>query len=384
MDVDEDLPPLRADASVAVRQQDLLGDSYLSLAAGNARAPLRGAIAPNRTIARPRFDEALSTFSPEVRAGVQALSVELGTALERRGTDVNEAILRLRPGFEAAGDLLAEFRGQNAALEQALVNARRVSSQVAARSGQVDATVVDFAATAQELQAAQPAIAEILDRAPDTLSRAQRSMGGIRRVLTTAEPVASELLRESDRWKPLLESIIAFPEDARPTLRRASEFANTISVALKTGSPAFRTLAGVDLGLLGPAGVGLDQLAFVFNDFVTALMGTEDAPGLFGIPLPTERWKSDPITDPARAYLPVSLVFSCETFGRPIKPGCLDDAAANPEPIPGLPDPSADPSAAGFGDSARTRVRTKPAGPAPGEQSREAQHDAVLDYLLGP
>ncbi len=69
-----------------------------------------------------------------MRQGLKLILVELGKGLERRGDDLNGAVLALRPGLEAADEALAEVRSQNAALRSLIADAEAVTGQAAARS----------------------------------------------------------------------------------------------------------------------------------------------------------------------------------------------------------------------------------------------------------
>lgn len=373
MDIDPDAPSLGADASVAVRQQDLLGDTYLDLSPGNSARPLRETIPVSRTIARPRLDDVVGTFTPEVRLGVQTYVLEIAAALERRGVDLNDTILRLRPGLQATNDLLAEFKGQNRMLARALSNARTVTSQVAGRDEDLDAAVRNISATTSEVSRAAPALREALGRAPRTLTQAESSLRGLRTMLEASRPVTAELERNVGRFDTLTDALIKFPASGRPALNDLAALLEESRRTMKNGAPTFRTLANTDFRLLGPASQGVDTLSQIATQLVPAVIGDPVKGGGYygGVPR-TERWASDPKTDPARSYFRVKAVPSCELFGLPIEPGCLTKAGRDEDALSTLT-PAA---SAGERRAAAKAARV--------EREYEQQQQAVIDYLLGP
>jgi FAD/FMN-containing dehydrogenase len=105
----EGTAPPRADATAAIRQQDITGDSYVALEPGDDDAALGDdVIGTRRTVVAPRFDDLLNRFNEPVRQGLKLILIELGKGLERRGADLNEAVLQLRPGLEAADEALVD------------------------------------------------------------------------------------------------------------------------------------------------------------------------------------------------------------------------------------------------------------------------------------
>src|SRR5207253_10061769 len=136
------VPQPRADASVAIRQDDLLGDTDLSLSLGTSSQPLTRPIDRSHSIQEPRLDDFLDIFARPVRVALKTFIVELGVALDHRGVDVNAAILKLRPGFQALGELMSELRSQNHALGQVLTNSHAVTNQLAGRTRDLDRLVL--------------------------------------------------------------------------------------------------------------------------------------------------------------------------------------------------------------------------------------------------
>src|SRR5581483_11461288 len=120
-----------ADASPSVRDADLLGDVYLALDPGRAPAPLRGPIPPSRTFAATDVQDVFDTFDAPTRAALQTLIVELGTALDARGIDLNHAVEQLAPAVGAVDRISGQLSSQNAQLQRLIDSAQGLTAQLA-------------------------------------------------------------------------------------------------------------------------------------------------------------------------------------------------------------------------------------------------------------
>ena len=87
MELFEGTEPPSADATAAIRQQDITGDSYVALEPGDQPEPLGERAIPTRgTVVAPRFDDLLNSFTEPVRQGLELLLIETrqGTRATRR------------------------------------------------------------------------------------------------------------------------------------------------------------------------------------------------------------------------------------------------------------------------------------------------------------
>jgi virulence factor Mce-like protein len=336
MQLNEGTDPPMGDATASIRQQDITGDSYVSVEPGDAPEPLGDeVITTESTLIAPRFDDLLNSFDGQVREGLQLLLVEAGKALERRGDDVNQAVLELRPGLEAANQALAEVRSQNQALSQLVEDAESVTGQAAGRSAElgrlVDALAADLGTTA----AHAPGLDAALERAPETAAEAEPLLRAVRRAAEAAKPVAErvreatpDLITASRLLAPFVDDTKAALEDIGPTLILTQKLLRAAEPTLEAAPKRVLT-APFDLA----AGVGtlLDTLLGE-PKLMKALFGADaygegpsrlDDVGLGAVPVDTGDQPGYGDNDPERRFLRAEVVLSCETFGVPIKPGCL-------------------------------------------------------------
>jgi virulence factor Mce-like protein len=324
--LDPRVPQPRADARVAIRQDDLLGDTDLSLSLGTATSPLRTPIPVRRSIQEPRLDDFLNIFRAPVRVALKAFLVELGTALENRGVDVNAAILQLRPGFEALGDVFNELQSQLDALRHVLENSHALTRQLASRTADLDRlvsgleqTLTGVAANGAQLDAGLAQLPAALAAARTTLGRVQTLANQVRPLATTVAEGAPGFQRAANLIGPYASALSTAAKLASPTIRLAGE-------ALRHGAPALDALRKTSFAdLLNPTAGLFNALAPVLGRLADGLFGSTNGGGLGGVVVPGNDLLA-PNVDPARNYLSAYLVISCEMFGLPQGPGCLTKA----------------------------------------------------------
>jgi virulence factor Mce-like protein len=99
---------LHGDATAIIQPHGLLGPKYVALGAGSKGTLQDGATIPiSRTTVATDFDQVVNTLQPDVRQNLQVIFVELGTASDGRGADMNQAFASL----SAAADNMKTVTG---------------------------------------------------------------------------------------------------------------------------------------------------------------------------------------------------------------------------------------------------------------------------------
>jgi virulence factor Mce-like protein len=422
----EGTEPPRQGAVATIRQEDITGDSYVSLSPGAASAPL-GAdpIPPRRTMVAPRFDDLLNSFDEPVRQGLELLFVQLGRTLEARGEDVNRAALELRPALAAANRALAEVGSQNQALKALIADAERVTGQAAQRSDELGGLVESLAEVTATTAAHAPALDSALEAAPETVPLATETLTDLSRLADAAKPLAvalgeaaPELAESSMLLGPFLDDAEAVLDDVDPTLELTVELLRA-SVPTLRANPKRVFTAPFDL----TAGIGglLDSLlgdpvllkslfsADTYGGMVPGDASDDVGLGAIGVELGTQiGYPAD--YDPERRFVRAVAVPSCESLGAPIERGCLLDVLTGLLPLPGSlaagrqrggddggrpPSGSSSPAIGNGEDStaggARERLRRVldrvglgDGGGGSHDDPSTDQIDSLLGFLLGP
>lgn len=398
----DDEPAPRADAVAAIRPADLLGDTYVAYGPGTDEAALDGRVPLAQTTTVARLDDLLATFDPGVRAALRALLVEGGIALDRRGADLARLTVALRPALREADAALRALDAERADLAALVADAERAAAPLAARAEDAGAAVERFAEVLDATAARPVALGAGLDGLPATL-RALRSTS-VR--LAGAAGDARALAERLGAVAPLLAEVTAgapaLLEDARSATRAASPALGDLTALLRDARP---TLEDADRGLGSLAEVGPEtaELAAIvadtapgiskgfFDNFADQAAEPGDQP-------------FDPFADPLRAYWRGAAVFTCESFGVPVAPGCLrrflgvqrsERERRRPRvPVPAPvatqgPAPTVTPRPSPPGVPAVPDVPKLPRVPvpepvAPVVDGAQDTADGLLDFLLGP
>lgn len=335
-------PNPQADASASIRQQDITGDSYVAYQPGRAAEPLpEEGISTNRTIVAPRFDDLLDSFGYQQREGLRIVLIELGKALDRRGLDLNDAALQLRPALTEANKALGEVNQQNSVLRKFVRDSEDVTGQLASRSNQLAKMVDSLAYTVQTTAAKSDQLDRALEVLPETSRQAQTTLASLANAANEAEPLALEVASGAPQLRTSVERIGPFLDDVNVTLRDTQPTLALSRKALRAAEPSLRVAP--DKLITGPfelaGGVG-DLLKSLLGDKNTlrGLFGADaygigdsrlDDVGLGAVAVETGSQPGYPANyDPNRRFLRAALVPSCEFFGIPVQPNCLTDALA--------------------------------------------------------
>jgi virulence factor Mce-like protein len=404
--------PVHADASAAIRQQDVTGNSYLALEPGKARAALGDRVIPmSRTLVAPRFEDLLNAFDKPVQQGTQIILSQIGVMMDKRGQDLNRAALTLRPALSAAHQALSEVASQNRTLRALIADAERVTGQVAGSSRQLGSLVESLAATARTTAERAPALDRALEAAPRTTDAAARTLARLTNAAVAARPLARTLGRAAPQIERTARAINPFLEDVPPILDDAESTLGLVDKLLVAARPTLE--ASPKRALTAPFDV-----AGSAGRLLNTLLGNKDLlPGLFGASdygkgpagntrvglaaMGVERGNQAGYPgdyDPLRYFLRAVTIPSCESFGLPIEPGCLARAAgrrsrasarepASAPKRPAVPAPRLPQTAVPRPSPSLPRL---PKLPLPEAQLPEAlerpveQARGLLDFLLKP
>jgi len=327
LDLHDGLPQAHADATAAIRPVDLLGDTYVSLDLGTQDAPpLRRPIPMRQTSNAPRLSDLLNAFRPGVRGGLQAVLVELGIAMDGRGPDFNRAAIAMRPAIKATDQVMGELSSHNADLASLIADARRVTAQVAPRNRELRRLVGSFADTLATTAAHTPQLDRGLAKLPATLSEVTGVAHALKRTAIAAEPLARTLGRAAPGLDITAHDLGPFLNDARHAVTQLRPVVPRLTTLLHRGGPTFRGLAtgGRTLRRVAPAIKALMAALVpaapkISEAFFVDFADQASEPG---------NQPDTPTVDPARRFWRGAAVFTCEAFGRPIRPGCFSDYVA--------------------------------------------------------
>ena len=297
-------------------------------------------IGSERTLVAPRFDDLLNSFDEPVRQGLRLVLIELGKGLERRGEDLNRAILELRPGLAAADEALAEVRSQNAALRSLIVDAEAVTGEAASRSDELGGLVDSLQRTLRVTAERTPALDAALERLPQTAGRARTTLTKLAGLAVDARPLARTLATSAPDLERTFGLLGPFLDDARVTVDAVGPTLTLVDNLLVAGLPTLREAPSrvltAPLDIAAAAGAVLDALLGE-RELQKALFSADgyghgpkaaDDVGLGAVGVEEGTQAGYEGNDPDRRFLRAETVLSCESFGLEIGPGCLNRVLA--------------------------------------------------------
>lgn len=366
------VPQPRTDASAAIRQADVLGDTYVALTLGDSPDKLEDPIGLDRTITMPRLDELFSAFPDKERVALKATIESLSTAVDNHGGDLNEAILELRPGIEALTALTGELDNQETDLRAVVTDAQKLTSQLAAGSKEISSSIDDLNTILTTAARHGDALQASIQGAPEAARRTSKLLQRTGETARAGVPLAKQLQASGPELRKTAPLVEPFAKDAAATLKEVSPVLKQLRATLIAAQPVTANLAGIDpVDVLLPAAGLLKVLSPVFGDGAKALFGAntygKDGKGQTGLgAVAVERGNqpSTPNFDESRTWLRAAGVLTCEMFGRPVQPGCLAEYLSDT----GLNVPPAG-----------SQTSLNPSKPA---DSADAAKDQLMEYLL--
>jgi phospholipid/cholesterol/gamma-HCH transport system substrate-binding protein len=212
--------PLASDARAIMRRKTLLGETFIEITTGSAKAPRvadGGRLADSRVAPTVELDEVLQTYDADTRRAFQIWQQELGVALEGRGEDLNNAIGQLPEFTDSGADLLSVLDEQERSVRGLVRDTGEVYEALTQDEGQLANLIRNshgvFRQTADErvsLAEAFHIFPTFLTESRVTLKRTERFARDTRPLVRDLRPVAKEL---------------------RPTLRAVRSFAPTSSAS---------------------------------------------------------------------------------------------------------------------------------------------------------
>ena len=248
---DGELDPLHEGTRAVVRQTSLSGvaNRYVALAPGPNDAPAvadGGVIDADRTRSSVDLDILLNTLDGRTRAALQGVVRRGADTLAGAERDLNAGLEALDPALGQAAATAREVMRDEDAFRDALVETASVVSAVAPRSEELSGAIRDTGAVLEAVAGERGALADALDRAPDTLRRTNTTLLNVRAALRDLDPALREAGPVAPRLARLLDELEPVALAARPAVARARRLVPDLLTALerlpateRSATPAF-------------------------------------------------------------------------------------------------------------------------------------------------
>lgn len=253
---------LRRGTTLRVGTKTALGEAYVDLAPGPARATaLKSGVRLPATAVRPavEVDEALQALDAPTRRGVQRTLGTLGqaTASPRTSEQVSGAVTGLRTTIDGVHDLTTLLQDQADDLSTVVTDGGSVLGELAARDGRVRSLVTDGRRTLDAVGARDTALRATVEEAPRLLAAARSALKTGRPLIAEAVPVVSDVRAAAPDLTAAADAVPSAAGDvdaildggrrlersATPVLRSAPALLNATGPAARRASAALANVA---------------------------------------------------------------------------------------------------------------------------------------------
>jgi phospholipid/cholesterol/gamma-HCH transport system substrate-binding protein len=224
IELDARYAPLSSDARAILRQKTLLGETFVALTPGSARAPKLpegGRLADSRIADTQQLDTVLGTFDASTQRNLRRMLQGLSTALQGRGADLNSALGNLDPAVGSFADVASIVDRQRSSFRRVIRDTGVVlqtlgdrRADLATLVGAGDRVLSSTAARNRKLTATVRALPPFLDQLRSTLrvldatgARAAPTLAALRPAAPLLRPALSELIALSPAIRGLMREI---------------------------------------------------------------------------------------------------------------------------------------------------------------------------------
>ncbi|MEV4423541.1 MlaD family protein [Patulibacter sp. NPDC049589] len=229
--IDARYAPLPADTRVTLRTRTALGERFVGLSPGTPGGrtiPDRGRIPTAQVETVPTVGDVLGTLDARTRKAVRRLTGTLQTALKGRGAGLADALGELPDASAQLAAITTLVDGRRDRVASLVRNGDAVLAAVVRSRDDLGGLTRDARAVVDETGARTRALSRTVDLLPGFIDRATDTLVRAERLATTSAPVvrrltaaAPSLPRAQDAAAELLPEVAELLHVARPQIRRA-------------------------------------------------------------------------------------------------------------------------------------------------------------------
>ncbi len=187
---------LHADTSAIIQPHGLLGPQYIELDGGSVgRLPAGGLIPASRVQVAVTLDQVLNVFQTTERQNLQTLIVQLGTASDHRGQDLNQTLQALGDASASLSQVTSTVRQHDQGLSSIIDSSQQINQSM--QNAPLGAQLRDTDQVLAGLAAVDGSIGHGIDHTAAVLSDLdvilRGNTGNLRYALGRAPQVAAQL-----------------------------------------------------------------------------------------------------------------------------------------------------------------------------------------------
>ncbi|MQA12620.1 MAG: MCE family protein [Pseudonocardiaceae bacterium] len=373
MSVDKSVLPMHQDARAVITPKDLLGERFINLERGSLSAPLLDesrVIPASQTDRAVSLQEVLNAVDDPTGTALAALVTTLGEGTRGLGPEIAAGIEATEPALRQADELARILGEQNELLTQLVDSAQPVANALAADRGEnLDRLVGSTEQTLSTVAANSKAVQGALERLPQTLASAQRTLARTAGVAEQTTPTLAAMRPVTDDLTDISGELRRFADATDPALASLDPVLERANVMLDEAAPLVRALQPAGPDFVGVAESGRTLMEQAVSKRLPNLMEF-----VKGWALSTSGY--DGLSHYFRAIVPTTPK-SLGVAGMGPAPGAPES------PVPSLPLPHAPlpPPLGPVDEGPEYPLEPAPEGSATG--LTEEQEKSMLSQLLG-
>lgn len=234
--LDQTVAELPADTKLRIRPKSIIGAKYVELIPGTSKKtiPIGGVIQEDQTSASVDLDEVTGLFDSGLRQSFRGVIKEASNGVAGRGAEFNQALAILPDVLEKASRFLRTVSDPRTDLGGLIRGADATTQAVLPVTGDLGRLLVGARITFEALAAESPALAQVLQLTPGTLTEAQRASRELTPVLRDAAALARELRPGTEQLPATVKALHGVTVHGVPVLQRAPVLGKELEATLKT------------------------------------------------------------------------------------------------------------------------------------------------------
>ncbi|MCW3014553.1 MAG: virulence factor Mce family protein [Solirubrobacterales bacterium] len=248
---DQRVVPISASTRVNLRQRTPVGENYVELRPGGAKAelPSGGTLRASQSDEYVDVDQVLSILSGPTRNRARQLFQNLGGALDGRGQQLNDILGDASTTVQAGSKAFTLLDADRAHVGNVVSSLESIMDAVGERRQTVATLSRQGLRSLQAVASRDTALRQTIAVLPSTLEQVRSTSGKVDDITATASPVVANLARAVHDVRPAVTSL-------RPAAQQGSQ----ILAELTTAAPRLNTTLKRAKALSSPLSNALPQL----------------------------------------------------------------------------------------------------------------------------
>jgi phospholipid/cholesterol/gamma-HCH transport system substrate-binding protein len=252
IELDPQFAPIPSDTRAILRQKTLLGETFVELTGGTARAPKLadgGHLAHSQTVDSTQIDEIFRAFGPNTRRAFRTWMQNSAIAVKGRGLDLNDAFGNLGPFTSDGTDILTILHHQQRSLKGLVRDTGQVFESLSARDGELAGAIQNSNTTFGAIASRDRALADVIHIFPTfneqtrlTLNRLATFANNTEPLVRDLKPVASDLTPTFQKVRSLSPHLRGLFIHLKPLLRASGTGLPALSKTLRELRPVLAAL----------------------------------------------------------------------------------------------------------------------------------------------